>query len=100
MAKLTIEQHREVATEAHNAVIAQIENGRSWVNDKVAQESARRKQSVLNQDIYQLEKDLKHYITHKSVIEGPNGRLIWKAIYDLRVGIEAIICEEESGITY
>lgn len=92
----TPEQYRKDATEAHDKIIKELEEDRAWVSDDSARESARRKLSVLNNDLKQLEKDIKHYLPAncESTI------LIWRGMHLLKVGIEAVVSQEESHITY
>jgi hypothetical protein len=92
----TIDQCREEATKSHDEIIKELESGRCYVSDDSAKDAADRKRGVLLHDIKQLEKDIKHYLPGNLF----NNRLIWKAMQDVRLSIEAAIREEENHITY
>lgn len=90
-----VEKYRTDATIAHDQIITEL-NKRTFVGDAMAAESASRKRSVLQCDIDQLEKDIKHYLPAR----GDAIRLVWESLRRLRLGLETVIVQEESHITY
>lgn len=68
-----VEKFRKEATEAHDKVIEELYKRGCYVNDDMA----------------------KHYLPAMGSI-----KLVWESMRRLRLGLETVIVEEESHITY